>query len=143
MELFEEAIGAILTDFRDGKTNYPQAIIAIEHLILDRLGFTLAMTDRALKIERQVQEQVKKNLEEIRDANKRNADKVPIGTKITFKETMTKPADDHSPEAIYATQGEHGSITGHDDVKEGYWVKTDTWDASFGASRDEFLVREG
>lgn len=73
MELFEEKIGEILTDFRDHKTNYPQAIVEIENLILDRLGFTLAMTDRALKIERQTKENVKRNLEEIRDAQKKKS----------------------------------------------------------------------
>jgi len=71
MELFEEKIGAILTDFRDHKTNYPQAIIQIENLILDRLGFTLCLADRALKIERQTTQNIKKNLEEIRDAQKK------------------------------------------------------------------------
>jgi len=67
MEQFEEKIGEILADFREHRTNFPQAIVAIENLILDRLGFTLAMLDRSLRVEKHVKDII---IEEMKTSKK-------------------------------------------------------------------------
>ena len=61
----------------------------------------------------------------------------PVGTRIRFKETLSKRSDEDSPSSIYAYKGELGVVTGHG-CKEGYWVKPDGMWASFGASEHEF-----
>ena len=38
--MFEEEIGYILTDFKNGKINYAEAILLIEQLLLKQLNFT-------------------------------------------------------------------------------------------------------
>jgi hypothetical protein len=65
------------------------------------------------------------------------SDLLPIGTRIRFTKTLTSGPDEYSPGNHYATKGDGGVITGHG-TSEGYWVKWDGWNASFGASRDEF-----
>lgn len=64
---------------------------------------------------------------------------LPVGTRIRFTRTLDcGPTGDH-PALLYAKRGELGSITGHG-CAEGYWVRTDSWPNSFGASPDEFEV---
>lgn len=62
-----------------------------------------------------------------------------VGTRIRFKQTLDKPADEEGPAQIYARAGELGTITGHG-TREGYWVKRDAWPAPFGASDKEFEI---
>lgn len=66
-----------------------------------------------------------------------SANDLPIGTRIRFIKTLDAPANEDHPAIVYARKGETGEITGHE-TKEGYWVKTDSWSASFGASANEF-----
>jgi hypothetical protein len=67
------------------------------------------------------------------------SEKLPIGTRIRFTRTLTEgPTGDH-PSYLYASTGELGEITGHNDF-EGYMAKTDNWPHAFGASPNEFEV---
>lgn len=66
-----------------------------------------------------------------------SAKALPIGTRIRFIKTLDSPANEDHPAIVYARKGETGQITGHG-TREGYWVKTDSWAAPFGASAAEF-----
>ena len=61
------------------------------------------------------------------------SEKLPIGTRIEFLQTLTSGPSDHSPGNHYATKGDFGEVTGHG-CSEGHWVKWDGWkSAAFGA----------
>lgn len=64
---------------------------------------------------------------------------LPVGTRIRFTQTLEERANEEHPDLTFAARGETGEITGHG-TREGYWVKTDGWPHSFGASREEFEV---
>jgi hypothetical protein len=71
-------------------------------------------------------------------------EKLVIGTKIKFTKDIYSHASGDCPAFDYARKGEIGEVTGHDCI-EGHMVKTDSWNASFGAIfNDEFarLVNE-
>ena len=59
-------------------------------------------------------------------------DKLPIGTKIIFTETIIESASEDHPTIQFARKGDHGEVIGHNDF-EGHTVKSDSWEASFGA----------
>ncbi len=65
------------------------------------------------------------------------ADLLPIGTKIEFTKSLFGSANDDHPDIVFAYKGETGVILGHDTC-EGYRVKADNCEASFGAARSEF-----
>ena len=65
--------------------------------------------------------------------------KAKIGTRIKFIKTLEASATGDHPDIIYARKDEEGEITGHD-AKEGYMVKMDSWDASFGAILGEEFI---
>ena len=64
---------------------------------------------------------------------------IPTGTRIRFVKTLDAPANEDHPYIVYAYAGEEGVVTGHG-CPEGYWVRTLTWSAPFGASEKEFEV---
>lgn len=64
---------------------------------------------------------------------------LPVGTRIRFTQELISPACGDHPELVYAYRGELGQVTGHG-TKEGYWVKSDQWPHSFGASPEEIEV---
>jgi len=66
-------------------------------------------------------------------------EKLEIGTKIKFTKDLYSHATDDCPAFDYARKGETGEVTGHD-CREGHMVKTDNWDASFGAILNEEFV---
>lgn len=75
-------------------------------------------------------------------SNQTSIKKHPIGTKIKFIKTLTEGANDEHPGCLFATDGETGIIVSHN-ASEGYMVKTDSYDAPFGASYgDEFILVE-
>lgn len=61
---------------------------------------------------------------------------LPVGTRIRFTRTLSEGPSEEHPGRLYATKGEMGWVTGHG-AREGYWVKTDSWPAWFGASSQE------
>ena len=67
---------------------------------------------------------------------------LPVGTRIRFTKRLDAPANEDHPAIVFAERGELGTITGLG-TPEGYWVKTDSWPAKFGASSEEFeIVKE-
>ena len=65
-----------------------------------------------------------------------------MGTRIRFLRTLEEGPDDFAPGYLYATKGETGEVTRVGGCREGFWVKTDNWDAAFGCSSEEFEVTE-
>lgn len=68
------------------------------------------------------------------------SDIMQIGTKIRFTRDLTGDATGDHPAFIYAYRGETGMITKIGGCKEGYWAKTNTWEAAFGCNRTEFEI---
>ena len=67
------------------------------------------------------------------------SDKLPIGTRIVFVNTLDVAACGDHPEMVYAHKGDEGEGTGYNEW-EGYWVKRDAWNTPFGAEIEtEFI----
>ncbi len=63
-----------------------------------------------------------------------------IGNKIRFlRELSDGPTEDH-PACLFANKNDTGEITEVGGCREGYWVKTDWWDAPFGCERKDFTI---
>ena len=67
-------------------------------------------------------------------------EKLEIGTKIKFTKDLYSSASGDCPAFDYARKGQLGEVTGHN-CHEGHMVKTDDWEASFGAILNDEFVR--
>ncbi len=63
-----------------------------------------------------------------------------VGDRIRFIKKLWSGPDDYSPGNLYARRGEEGTIVEIGKCWEGFMVKTDDWDAPFGAEIDKEFV---
>ena len=64
------------------------------------------------------------------------------GTRIRFLRTLDAPPTSDCPACVYAYEGETGTIIEVGGCKEGYWVKTDSWQGKFGCESKDFALLE-